>query len=112
MEPTNPPVPERIVVHPGLMNISPERLDGWNTSFLLGFGLFSGALDVSFREGNHPTIMVSWKMIHVLLNWARFQGTNEFVHFRVSNLKITQLAKEIMLKTFMEMCSSRSFSGV
>ena len=27
-------------------------MDGWNTTFLLGFGLFSGAFAVSFREGN------------------------------------------------------------
>ena len=27
------------------------KMDGWNTSFLLGFGLFSGAFAVSFREG-------------------------------------------------------------
>ena len=26
-------------------------MDGWNTTFLLGFGLFSGAFAVSFREG-------------------------------------------------------------
>ena len=26
-------------------------MDGWNASFLLGFGLFSGAFAVSFREG-------------------------------------------------------------
>ena len=27
---------------------------GWNTTFLLGFGLFSGAFVVSFREGIIP----------------------------------------------------------
>ena len=27
-------------------------MDGWNTTFPLGFGLFSGAFAVSFREGN------------------------------------------------------------
>ena len=26
-------------------------MDAWNTTFLLGFGLFSGAFAVSFREG-------------------------------------------------------------
>ena len=26
-------------------------MDGWNTTFLLGLGLFSGAFAVSFREG-------------------------------------------------------------
>ena len=26
-------------------------MDGWNTIFLPGFGLFSGAFAVSFREG-------------------------------------------------------------
>ena len=33
---------------------SPLKMDGWNTihtTFLLGFGLFSGAFAVSFREG-------------------------------------------------------------
>ena len=33
-------------------NSSPLKMDGWNTTFLLGFGLFSGAFAVSFREGN------------------------------------------------------------
>ena len=33
-------------------NSSPIKMDGWNTTFLLGFGLFSGAFNVSFREGN------------------------------------------------------------
>ena len=33
-------------------NIAPE-MGGWNTTFLLGFGLFSGALAVSFREGTY-----------------------------------------------------------
>ena len=28
----------------------PVKLDGWNTRFLLGPGLFSGALAVSFSE--------------------------------------------------------------
>ena len=27
------------------------KIDGWNMNFLLGFGLFSGAMFVSFREG-------------------------------------------------------------
>ena len=27
-------------------------MDGWNTTFLLGPGLFSGAFAVSFREGS------------------------------------------------------------
>ena len=31
-------------------NSSPLKIDGWNTTFLLGFGPFSGALAVSFRE--------------------------------------------------------------
>ena len=31
-------------------------MDGWNTTFLLGFGLFSGAFAVSFREGMPPQI--------------------------------------------------------
>ena len=29
------------------------KMDGWNTTFLLGFGLFSGAMLV-FRGINHP----------------------------------------------------------
>ena len=36
-------------------NSSPLKMDGWNTTFLLGFGLFSGAFAVGFREG---TILV------------------------------------------------------
>ena len=35
-------------------NWLPLQMDGWNTTlstFLLGFGLFSGALAVSFRKG-------------------------------------------------------------
>ena len=32
-------------------NELPLKMDGWNTTFLLGFGLFSGAFAVSFREG-------------------------------------------------------------
>ena len=32
-------------------NCLPLKMDGWNTTFLLGFGLFSGAFAVSFREG-------------------------------------------------------------
>ncbi len=31
-------------------NSSPLKMDGWNTTFLLGPGLFSGAFAVSFRE--------------------------------------------------------------
>ena len=34
-------------------------MDGWNTTFLLGFGLFSGALAVSFREGTIPSDFLS-----------------------------------------------------
>ena len=32
-------------------NSSPLKMDGWNTTFILGPGLFSGAFAVSFREG-------------------------------------------------------------
>ena len=32
-------------------------MDGWNTTFLLGPGLFSGAFAVSFREGNSSFVM-------------------------------------------------------
>ena len=32
-------------------NSLPLKMDGWNTTFLLGFSLFSGAFAVSFREG-------------------------------------------------------------
>ena len=32
-------------------NSSPLKIDGWKSIFLLGFGLFSGAFAVSFREG-------------------------------------------------------------
>ena len=35
-------------------NCLPLEMDGWNTIFLLGFGLFSGAFAVSFREGKTP----------------------------------------------------------
>ena len=34
-------------------NSSPLKMDGSNTSFLLGPGLFSGAIYVSFTEGIH-----------------------------------------------------------
>ena len=33
-------------------NSSPLKMDGWNTTFLLGFDLFSGAFAVSFTEGS------------------------------------------------------------
>ena len=33
-------------------NSLPLKMDGWNTTFLLGPSLFSGALAVSFREGS------------------------------------------------------------
>ena len=36
---------------PWKTNSSPLQNSGWKTIFLLGFGLFSGALAVSFREG-------------------------------------------------------------
>ena len=40
-------------------NSSPLKMDGWKMNFLLGFGLFSGALAVSFREGTWRIIPVS-----------------------------------------------------
>ena len=33
------------------------KMDGWNNTFLLGPGLFSGALAVSFREGTYPCFL-------------------------------------------------------
>ena len=47
--PLNPPFGEDVFTLPE-SNSSPLKMDGWNTTFLLGFGLFSGALAVSFRE--------------------------------------------------------------
>ena len=44
-------------------NSSPLKMDGWNTTFLLGFGLFSGAFAVRFREGKFR----SWDFDRV--NW-------------------------------------------
>ena len=34
-------------------NSSHLKMDGWKMYFLLGFGRFSGAFAVSFREGNY-----------------------------------------------------------
>ena len=38
-------------------------MDGWNTTFLLGPGLFSGALAVSFRESILPESWACWKVV-------------------------------------------------
>ena len=41
----------RIIPLPSLkLTFSPLKMDGWNTSFLLGWPIFSGY--VSFREGS------------------------------------------------------------
>ena len=37
-------------------NSSPLKMDGWNTSFLLGWHIFRGELLVSERVYNLPTI--------------------------------------------------------
>ena len=47
-------VPSKILPNiPSLkLTFSHLKMDGWNVSFLLGCGLFSGAFAVSFREGS------------------------------------------------------------
>ena len=39
------------------INSSPLKMDGWNTILSYWGGLFSGALAVSFREGNPATFL-------------------------------------------------------
>ncbi len=54
--------------HPGTLpetNSSPLKMDGWNTTFLLGFGLFSGAFAVSFREGKMSSWYIPDKQKHL-----------------------------------------------
>ena len=39
-----------ISLHSLKLTVRPLKMDGWNTTFLLGFGLFSGDMLVSGRE--------------------------------------------------------------
>ena len=53
------------IITPPKTNSSHLKMDGWNTSFLLGPGLFSGALAVSFREGKDSSTFSGFRKLTV-----------------------------------------------
>ena len=66
-QPINPSTNQRInQLHSLKLTFSPLKIDGWNTTFLLGFGPFSGAMLVSGRVINQaiqfkPTNSIQFK---------------------------------------------------
>ncbi len=58
---------------------SPLKMDGFNTTFLLGFGLFSGAFDLLLVSGRVGLVQKNvtwrvWNLAHCYFRWGTFLG--------------------------------------
>ena len=77
-------------------------MDGWNTTFLLGPGLFSGAFAVSFTEG----ICHVWMSVH-----STQPGQTILMHSRLEDLNRSVTSLALLNMRFMQVWMTAVVSG-